>query len=63
MEKQLQTHDLFRFVMLPLDFWKPQARLAETLEELNILKNLICGLREYCTATSRSVGLYKHIVN
>ena len=45
MEKQLQTYDLLRFVMLPLDLWKPQARFAETLEELNMLKNLICGQR------------------
>jgi len=38
-EEQLQTHDLLWFVMVPLDFWKPQTGLAETLVELNILKS------------------------
>ena len=38
-EEQLQTHDLLWFVTLPLDFWKPQTGLAETLVELNILKS------------------------
>ena len=34
MEEQLRSHDLLWFVMLPLDFWKAEAGLAETLEEL-----------------------------
>ena len=45
MEELLRTHDLLWLVMLPRDFLKLQAGLAETLEELNILKNLIDGLR------------------
>ena len=48
MEEQLRTYLLW-FVMLPWGFMKTtgwiDGNLAETLEELNILKNLIRGLR------------------
>ena len=44
-EEQLRTYELLWFVLLPLDFFKPQPGLAGALEELNILKDLIDGQR------------------
>ena len=45
LEEQFITYDLLWFVLLPLDFFKPQTGLAGALKELNILKDLIDGQR------------------
>jgi len=44
-EVELRTYDLLWFVLLPLDFLKPQTGLAGALEELNILKDYTDGQR------------------
>jgi len=38
-EEQFRTYDLLWFVLLLLDFFKPQTGLAGALEELSMLKN------------------------